>query len=67
MIQTYASGAVPGSFQVTVPLAVERPLLFYPFDAYAADLVGRADAADSADSAGAVEGLFNLSNMLRVG
>jgi hypothetical protein len=34
IIQTYTSGAVPGSFAVTVPLAVERPLLFYPFDAY---------------------------------
>jgi hypothetical protein len=41
IIQTYTSGAVPGSFAVTVPLAVERPLLFYPFDAYAADLVRR--------------------------
>jgi hypothetical protein len=39
VIQTYASGAVPGAFTVTVPLAVERPLLFYPFDAYSTDLV----------------------------
>lgn len=39
IIQTYTSGAVPGSFPVTVPLGVERPLLFYPFDAYSANLV----------------------------
>jgi hypothetical protein len=44
IIQTYTTGAVPGSFAVTVPLAVERPLLFYPFDAYAADLVRRRGA-----------------------
>uniref|UniRef100_A0A383V654 Uncharacterized protein n=1 Tax=Tetradesmus obliquus TaxID=3088 RepID=A0A383V654_TETOB len=38
-VQTYASGDVPGAFAVTVPLAVERPLLFYPFDAYSIELV----------------------------
>jgi hypothetical protein len=63
IIQTYTSGAVPGAFAVTVPLAVERPLLFYPFDKYSADLV-RCTAASVHQALNTFAHIFSKSSCL---